>query len=92
MNRTTQFILVAAVVAIFLGLNLTLDYDFPLSEYTSDGLKTPYIQDEPYDGITTGVSQFLWGSRSLDLISQSFVVMAAVICCIALLKNERRNE
>jgi hypothetical protein len=50
------------------------------------------IEAVSYDAITTAVSQFLWQSRGMDLIIQSFVVLAAVICTIAMLKMGGGDE
>lgn len=92
MNQRTQIMLAIAAVGMLVGTVLTIEVDFPYLEYSSDSVNSPTVSSESYDGITTAVSQFLWGYRGLDLISQSFVVMAAVICCLAMLKTHRRNE
>jgi hypothetical protein len=71
---------------------LTREIEFPFQEYASSVLETLSIVPATYDDITTAVSQFLWQNRGLDIISQSFVVFAAVICCIAMLKVRRNHE
>lgn len=45
-----------------------------------------------FDDLPGIVSGFLWGNRSLDLIGQSFVILASVVCCLALLKMEGESE
>jgi len=43
---------------------------------------------EPFDDIAGKVSRFLWENRALDLTIQAFVIVVAVVCCLALLKPE----
>ena len=45
-----------------------------------------------FDLLPQVVSSFLWGNRSFDLIGQSFVILASVVCCLALLKMEGEAE
>ncbi len=92
MNKTTQLILAAVSVLVLLGVSLTQEIAFPYMEYASTALETLMITPSSYDDITTSVSQFLWQHRAFDLVSQAFVVLAAVICCIALLKIRRDPE
>ena len=92
MSKLTQLALSVVAVAILVGSWLTIDYGFPLNEYRSSSLILLRTPTAVYDSITTAVSQMLWGFRSMDLVSQSFVVLAAIICCVAMLKNERRND
>jgi hypothetical protein len=87
-----QLILVFLAFGVLVGATLLLNISFPYKEYSSDNVEQYSIPENSYDDITTGVSRFLWDHRSLDLVSQSFVVLAAVICCLAMLKNERRLE
>jgi hypothetical protein len=59
---------------------------FPAFEYrASDATLVPA---EPYDEIAEHSRRFLWESRALDLTVQAFVITAAVICCLALIKPE----
>jgi hypothetical protein len=92
MNRVTQIVFAFAAVGILVGVWLTAEVDFPFLEHKSNAFDLSLVPSGSYDDITTGVSQFLWGRRSLDLVSQSFVVMAAVICCLAMLKVEGRHR
>lgn len=92
MNRVTQSILALTAVSILVGASLIMSISFPF-RYTSIELEErPSIPDSSYDEITKGVSQFLWNYRGLDLVSQSFVVLVAVISCLAMLKYERGNK
>ena len=88
----TQIILAFLTVSVLFGISLLLDISFPYMEYSNGEIERSSIPNESYEDITTGVSMFLWNYRSLDLVSQSFVVTAAVICCLAMLKYERRHE
>lgn len=92
MNKTTQLVLAAISVVVLLGVSLTREIAFPYLEYASTALETLMFTPTTYDDITTAVSQFLWQHRGFDLVSQSFVVLAAVICTIALLKTRREHE
>ena len=79
--------LLLIMMTIFLFTWLTLEVDFPANEYVSDKLRRQLVKTEPYDRIATHVSRFLWENRALDLTGQAFVIVAAVICCLALLKQ-----
>jgi hypothetical protein len=92
LNRITQIILAFLTVSVLFGISLLLDISFPYMKYSNGEIEGSSIPNESYEDITTGVSMFLWNNRSLDLVSQSFVVTAAVICCLAMLKYERRHE
>jgi len=92
MNKKIQLALSIISVEILAGIALTREIGFPFQEYASSALEKLAITPATYDDITTAVSQFLWQHRGLDLISQSFVVLAALICCIALLKIRRDHE
>ena len=92
MNKKYQLALSILSVEVLAGIVLTRDIDFPFQEYASSALETLSIVPATYDDITTSVSQFLWQNRGFDLVAQSFVVLAAVICCIAMLKVRRDHE
>ena len=92
MSKITQLGLSMVAIAILVGSWLTFDYGFPLFEYRLSDLVVLNSSTSSYEGITAAVSQLLWGFRSMDLVSQAFVILAAIICCIAMLKNERRND
>ena len=92
MNKKVQLVLSLVSVSVLAGIVLTREIIFPFQEYASSALETLAITPVTYDDITTAVSQFLWQNRGLDLVSQSFVVLAAVICCIAMLKVRRNDQ
>jgi uncharacterized protein involved in cysteine biosynthesis len=79
-----------SVIVIFLLLFswLTTEVNFPVNEYLSENLPRQLVPNEPYNGIASSVSRFLWENRALDLTGQAFVIVVAVFCCLALLKSE----
>jgi multisubunit Na+/H+ antiporter MnhB subunit len=79
-----------SVIAIVIGAFVTFmgndALSFPAFEHrASDASLVPA---EPYGEIAEHASRFLWESRALDLTVQAFVITAAVICCLALIKPE----
>jgi NADH:ubiquinone oxidoreductase subunit 6 (subunit J) len=92
MNKKIQLALSIISVQVLLGIAVTREIEFPLMKYALSTLETLSLVPSTYDDITTAVSQFLWQNRGLDLVGQSFVVVTAVICCVAMLKIRRSNE
>jgi len=82
----------AIVISLFVFSWLTLEASFPAFEYTSDELIRQLVPAEPYNDIAALVSRFLWENRALDLTGQAFVIVAAVICCLALLKSAEEGS
>ena len=80
--------LLAIVVMLLLFSWLTVEVSFPAFEFASDLLPRQLIPTEPFNEIAVRVSRFLWENRALDLTGQAFVIVAAIICCMALLKPE----
>ncbi len=80
--------LTISVIILVVGAFVTLmgndTLSFPAFEYrTSDASLVPA---EPFGDIAEHASRFLWEYRALDLTTQAFVITAAVICCLALIK------
>jgi hypothetical protein len=73
---------------LFLISYNTLDVSFPFFKYASNSINERLVPSEPFDNIAAAVSRFMWDYKSLDLIAQAFVLLAAVICSIALMKQE----
>ena len=90
MSKMDRYGNVAAAFTIVIALMvfswLSVGADFPVFEFTSDTLKRQLVPVEPYDDIASLVSRFLWDNRALDLTGQAFVIVASVVCCLALLK------
>lgn len=83
---TTAFIVI--VIALLLFTWLTVEVSFPTFEYANDPERGHLIPVEPYDDVAAGVSRFLWENRALDIMNQAFVIVVAIVCCLALLKPE----
>lgn len=80
------------VFAMLMFSWLSVGSDFPVFEFTSDTLNRQLVPVEPYDDIASLASRFLWDNRALDLTGQAFVIVASVVCCLALLKlGEERH-
>ena len=90
MSKMFRYGNVAAAFTIVLALLmfswLSVGSDFPVFEFASDSLRRQLVPVEPFDDIAGLVSRFLWDNRALDLIGQAFVIVASVVCCLALLK------
>ncbi len=90
MSKMDRYGNVAAAFTIVIALMvfswLSVGADFPVFEFTSDTLHRQLVPVEPYDDIASLVSRFLWDNRALDLTGQAFVIVASVVCCLALLK------
>jgi hypothetical protein len=93
-SKMTRYSTFAALLVIMISLFvfswLTVEVSFPVFEY-SGTLGRQLVPSEPYNGIATLVSRFLWENRALDLTGQAFVIVAAVICCLAMLKTEEES-
>ena len=92
-NYRVQMILAATIIVFttfFLLSYNSVDLDFPFFKYGSNTINDRLIPSDPYDNISTLVSRFLWDNKSLELVSQAFVLLAAVMCSIALLKREEK--
>jgi hypothetical protein len=74
------------IVTLIVFSWLTVEVDFPAFQYSKEYSRR-LIPAEPYNNIATMVSRFLWEHRALDLIGQAFVIVTAVVCCLALLKT-----
>jgi len=79
-------LLILLCLAALLGL--VAEYGFPLHAYIVEGLPRLLIPLKLFKEVSSAVGRFLWDWRTLDLLSQAFVILAAVVCCLALLKPE----
>jgi hypothetical protein len=86
MSKMARYGNVAAAFTIVFAMIVFSYPDFPIFEFTSDHLDRPLVPAEPYNDIAGLVSRFLWDNRALDLTGQAFVIVASVVCCLALLK------
>jgi hypothetical protein len=90
MSKMARYGNVAAAFTIVLALLvfswLSVGVDFPVFEFVPETLRRQLVPVEPYDDIASLSSRFLWDNRALDLTGQAFVIVASVVCCLALLK------
>lgn len=77
--------IVFAIVTSIVALMMIAERSFPLFKYAEP---RTLISIGENVGKESGI--FLWRNRSLDLIIQSFVLLASAIGCIALFRAERR--
>lgn len=82
----------AIIATIILFSWLTVEVTFPNFRYASGSMRRQLVPADPYDSIAGGVSRFLWDHRALDLTGQAFVIVAAVICCLAMLKPSEEES
>jgi len=91
-NKVTKYYsAMSATIIVTLLLVLSwvmVEQNFPAFQYGDKDIVRQLIPAEPYDDIAADAARFLWGHRALDLNSQAFVIVAAVICCLAMLKVE----
>jgi len=92
MNKKTQLAICVIAAEVMVTGAMGLRLEFPYMEYASSAVDSFAISFGSYDNITAAVSQFLWQVRGMDLIIQSFVILTAVICTIAMLKMRREDE
>ncbi|MEM4727561.1 MAG: hypothetical protein QXD04_04840, partial [Candidatus Bathyarchaeia archaeon] len=79
---------VIVLCIIYLFSTLILAEPFPTLRYALGIVSRRLIPIQPFEGISQGVSRFLWENRALDVTMQAFVIVVAIICCLALLKPE----
>ena len=91
-NNTAKYgslvVMLVIIVTLLLFSWLTIEVSFPAFEFAPDLLRRQLVPREPFNDIAVHVSRFLWEHRALDLTGQAFVIVAAIICCMALLKPE----
>jgi len=84
--------LTVIVLAFLILLILIMNYDFPAFEYTGSHTEpTAELVKNNTAVIGPEVGRFLWNYRVIDLIAQAFVLFAAAVCCLALLKTEEKK-
>jgi len=49
------------------------------------------VVHQPPLAVGSGVSRFLWNDRTIDMITQAFLLFATAVACIALLRPFRRR-
>jgi hypothetical protein len=88
-TRYGTSISVVIIITLFLTFSwITVVEDFPAFHFVDKDLVRPLIPSDPYESIAAESAKFLWDNRALDLNIQAFVIVAAIICCLAMLKVE----
>ena len=70
------------------AVGLIVGYGFPTFEYA---LPSEELIEVETTAIGPEVGRFLWTNRSIDLIAQAFVLFAAAVCCLALLRGREKK-
>jgi hypothetical protein len=83
-GETAALFVILTIIFIFSWV--TVDVSFPALEHVSDKMERNLVPIEPYNDIAPLVSRFFWEYRGMDITFQAFVIVTAVICCIAMLK------
>jgi amino acid transporter len=87
MTESTIIVLTLLILLIF-----TMQYDFPAFKYTGSPTEPAgELIKNNTAVIGLEVGRFLWNYRVIDLIAQAFVLFAAAVCCLALLKTEEKK-
>lgn len=93
MNGTAKAAAAAALFSVLCILLLFswlgLDVGFPLFQFAPPRFLEQLLGVGALGEIAEGVSKFLWEHRGLDLLIQAFVIVATVVCCMAMLKPGR---
>jgi multisubunit Na+/H+ antiporter MnhB subunit len=87
MNRAYSVAGFALSLLLFLSLFLIVANEpFPASSYRHGEL----VPIRPFGGIGAAVSGFLWEFRGFDLLMQALLLFVTAMCCLAMLREERR--
>lgn len=90
-HGTTLSVIVIILLMLVMSW-ITVDENFPAFQYVEPGVRGNLVPSEPFNGIAEGVARFLWDHRALDLNSQAFVIVATIICSLAMLKAEEAEH
>lgn len=82
--------LIASFLIVFAMIILEIDYS--AFKFVSGILPRILIPLESFNEIANKTSRFLWEHRALDLTIQAFIIFTAIICCLALLKPDEKEE
>lgn len=80
--------LAIVVLAILVFSTIIVSYGFPTFKYA---LPSEELIEVEATAIGPEVGRFLWTNRSIDLIAQAFVLFAAAVCCLALLRGREKK-
>ncbi|MGD8565673.1 MAG: hypothetical protein PVF96_04915 [Candidatus Bathyarchaeota archaeon] len=84
-----RLVLIAMISAILFSVILVFQNKFPIFKYIDPNELPPLVKNDTSTiGQETG--EFLWMYRAVDVIAQAFVLFATAVCCVILLRAERR--
>ena len=84
-----KVVLITMISAIIFSVILVFQNKFPIFKYI-DPNELPVLFKNDTSTIGQQTGQFLWMYRALDVIAQAFVLFATAVCCVILLREERR--
>ena len=79
---------ILAVAAILVAFIFMSQNSIPAFTYANEN----WIKIEVSKSLGPGTANFIWNYRFLDLIAQAFVLFGAAAGCLAILKEERKEE
>lgn len=95
MKGTTKAAVLAVLFSVLcillLFFWLALGEAFPFFQFAPPRFLEQLLGVGVLGEIAEGVSKFLWERRGLDLLMQAFVIVATVVCCMAMLKPGREE-
>ena len=80
--------LIMVVIAVILVFIFILENSFPAFCFAKNNWNPVEVSNQ----IGAETARFMWNFRSLDLIAQVFVLFAAAIGCLAILREEREEN
>ncbi|MDH5199693.1 MAG: hypothetical protein OEW93_02295 [Candidatus Bathyarchaeota archaeon] len=78
--------LILSVLLFFSFFLIVANEPFPANSFRHGEL----VPISPPGEVGPAVSGFLWGYRGFDLLMQALLLFATAMCCIAMLREERR--
>jgi hypothetical protein len=85
-NVSGLSIIVSVLLVILLFVS---HYPFPLVEYANLSLVLVTIETTE---IGSEISRFLWTYRLIDVMAQAFVLFAAAVCGVAILRDQGEKK
>ena len=80
--------IILAVTAILVAFIFISQNSIPAFKYANEN----WIKIEVSKPLGPETANFIWNYRSLDLITQAFVLFGAAAGCLAILREEREKE
>ena len=87
-DRITAVGALFALLAIAFFAVVAMQQTYPLFEYATPS--DHYV--DVAQNIGPEYSRFMWNTRSLDLVAQAFVILAAAAGSLAMLRAEEKGE